>query len=89
MRQGRKAVTLITGFELFGLDAEELAEELRKLCSSSTTGMFTLKTIVNNAHIDTSVYSCTSSRQIIWLGSDGPRKTDESGLNTLDLERRS
>ncbi|KAI0084693.1 eukaryotic translation initiation factor SUI1 family protein [Irpex rosettiformis] len=37
MRQGRKAVTLITGFEPFGLDAEELAEELRKLCSSSTT----------------------------------------------------
>lgn len=38
MRQGRKAVTLITGFELFGLGADELAEELRKLCSSSTTG---------------------------------------------------
>ncbi|KAI0694966.1 eukaryotic translation initiation factor SUI1 family protein [Cytidiella melzeri] len=37
MRLGRKAVTLITGFELFGLDAEELAEELRRVCSSSTS----------------------------------------------------
>ncbi|KAI0340373.1 eukaryotic translation initiation factor SUI1 family protein [Trametopsis cervina] len=37
MRQGRKAVTLITGFELFGLKAEELAEELRRTCSSSTS----------------------------------------------------
>ncbi|EIN05784.1 hypothetical protein PUNSTDRAFT_91371 [Punctularia strigosozonata HHB-11173 SS5] len=36
IRQGRKACTLITGFEPFLLDADELAEELRKSCASST-----------------------------------------------------
>ncbi|KAI9068830.1 eukaryotic translation initiation factor SUI1 family protein [Trametes sanguinea] len=37
VRQGRKACTLITGFEPYGLQAEELAEELRKVCASSTS----------------------------------------------------
>ncbi|OCH88500.1 eukaryotic translation initiation factor SUI1 family protein [Obba rivulosa] len=37
IRQGRKACTLVTGFELFKLDAQDLAEELRKLCASSTS----------------------------------------------------
>ncbi|CAE6439388.1 unnamed protein product [Rhizoctonia solani] len=36
-RQGRKVVTLITGFEPFGLDPEVLSEELRKRCASSTS----------------------------------------------------
>ncbi|GJE88956.1 eukaryotic translation initiation factor SUI1 family protein [Phanerochaete sordida] len=36
IRQGRKACTLITGFETYGLNADELAQELRKLCASST-----------------------------------------------------
>ncbi|KAI0370925.1 eukaryotic translation initiation factor SUI1 family protein [Pilatotrama ljubarskyi] len=37
IRQGRKACTLITGFEPFGLQADDLAEELRKACASSTS----------------------------------------------------
>ncbi|KAI8972535.1 eukaryotic translation initiation factor SUI1 family protein [Trametes punicea] len=37
IRQGRKACTLITGFEPFGLQADELAEDLRKVCASSTS----------------------------------------------------
>ncbi|KAI0696389.1 eukaryotic translation initiation factor SUI1 family protein [Cerioporus squamosus] len=36
IRQGRKACTLLTGFEAFGLQADDLAEELRKTCASST-----------------------------------------------------
>ncbi|GAB1520951.1 hypothetical protein RhiTH_004040 [Rhizoctonia solani] len=36
-RQGRKVVTLITGFEPFGIDPETLSEELRKRCASSTS----------------------------------------------------
>ncbi|KLO16572.1 hypothetical protein SCHPADRAFT_823044 [Schizopora paradoxa] len=36
MRQGRKACTLVTNFEPFLLVAESLADELRKLCASST-----------------------------------------------------
>ena len=40
LRQGRKAATLITGFESYFLKADELAEELRKLCASSTSGKF-------------------------------------------------
>lgn len=41
LRQGRKAATLITGFESYFLKADELAEELRKLCASSTSGTYT------------------------------------------------
>ncbi|KDN45023.1 hypothetical protein RSAG8_05196, partial [Rhizoctonia solani AG-8 WAC10335] len=36
-RQGRKVVTLITGFESFGLDPEVMSDELRKRCASSTS----------------------------------------------------
>ena len=38
LRQGRKACTLITNFESFLIDANVLADELQKLCASSTTG---------------------------------------------------
>ncbi|KAI0651354.1 eukaryotic translation initiation factor SUI1 family protein [Trametes meyenii] len=37
IRQGRKACTLVTNFEPFGLLADELAEELRRVCASSTS----------------------------------------------------
>ncbi|KAI0752119.1 eukaryotic translation initiation factor SUI1 family protein [Fomes fomentarius] len=37
IRQGRKACTLLTGYEPFGLQADDLAEELRKICASSTS----------------------------------------------------
>jgi len=41
VRQGRKASTLITGFEPFlVIDAEEMAEELRKVCAGATSGTF-------------------------------------------------
>ncbi|KAI5118465.1 hypothetical protein M0805_003726 [Coniferiporia weirii] len=36
LRQGRKACTLITGFEPFLLTADALADELRRACASST-----------------------------------------------------
>jgi len=36
VRQGRKAATLITGFEPYFLNAEDLADDLRKICASST-----------------------------------------------------
>ncbi|EED83598.1 hypothetical eukaryotic translation initiation factor eIF1/SUI1 [Postia placenta Mad-698-R] len=37
IRQGRKACTLVTGFEAYFLGAEDLADELRKLCASATS----------------------------------------------------
>ncbi|KII84045.1 hypothetical protein PLICRDRAFT_57876 [Plicaturopsis crispa FD-325 SS-3] len=37
IRQGRKASTLIAGFEPFGLEANFLAEELRHACASATS----------------------------------------------------
>jgi translation initiation factor 2D len=37
-RQGRKMVTLITGMETFGVDPDEMAEELKKICAGSATG---------------------------------------------------
>ncbi|SJL15774.1 uncharacterized protein ARMOST_19279 [Armillaria ostoyae] len=36
-RQGRKASTLITGFEPFLINADEMADELRKLCAGATS----------------------------------------------------
>ncbi|KAL0075733.1 hypothetical protein J3Q64DRAFT_1769015 [Phycomyces blakesleeanus] len=37
IRQGRKTVTKLAGFEGFGLDMDELCKELTKLCASSVT----------------------------------------------------
>ena len=39
VRQGRKTSTFVTGFETFGLNANELSDELRKLCATSTSGI--------------------------------------------------
>ena len=36
-RQGRRAVTCVTGFENFQVEADDFAEELRKACASSTS----------------------------------------------------
>ena len=36
-RQGRRATTCVTGFESFQVEAEYLAEGLRKACASSTS----------------------------------------------------
>jgi translation initiation factor 2D len=36
-RQGRRATTCVTGFENFQIEADGLAEELRKACASSTS----------------------------------------------------
>ncbi|KAH0833987.1 hypothetical protein J3R83DRAFT_11221 [Lanmaoa asiatica] len=36
-RQGRKANTLVTGFEPFFLEGEEMANELRRLCACATS----------------------------------------------------
>ena len=40
IRQGRKAATIITGFEPFemAVNPEEMAEDLRKMCASATSG---------------------------------------------------
>lgn len=38
VRQGRKASTLITGFEPFFVIAEDMADELRKSCAGATSG---------------------------------------------------
>jgi translation initiation factor 1 (eIF-1/SUI1) len=41
IRQGRKASTLVSGFESFAvLSGEEMAEDLRKICASATSGIF-------------------------------------------------
>ncbi|THH17973.1 hypothetical protein EUX98_g9030 [Antrodiella citrinella] len=37
IRQGRKTATLVTGFESFFLQADEFADELEKVCASSTS----------------------------------------------------
>lgn len=36
-RQGRRATTCVVGFENFQVEADDLAEELRKACASSTS----------------------------------------------------
>jgi translation initiation factor 1 (eIF-1/SUI1) len=37
-RQGRKTVTHVVGLEAFGVEIDEFAEELRKLCAGSASG---------------------------------------------------
>ncbi|EJU00198.1 hypothetical protein DACRYDRAFT_108945 [Dacryopinax primogenitus] len=36
-RQGRRVISLVTRFELYGIEADELAEALRKACASATS----------------------------------------------------
>lgn len=36
-RQGRKQVTLVSGLETFGIDIDEFADELRRLCAGSAS----------------------------------------------------
>lgn len=36
-RQGRKTVTIVAGLETFGVDVDDFAEELRKLCAGSAS----------------------------------------------------
>ena len=44
VRQGRKASTLITGFEPFlTVDAETIADDLRKSCASATSGEYGMR----------------------------------------------
>jgi translation initiation factor 1 (eIF-1/SUI1) len=40
-RQARKTVTHISGLETFGIDVEDFAEVLKKLCAGSASGEFT------------------------------------------------
>lgn len=40
VRQGRKASTLVTGFEPFFLEGGEVADELRRICACATSGTF-------------------------------------------------
>lgn len=42
-RQGRKTVTIVSGLETFGIDVEDFAEELRKLCAGSASSKCRLK----------------------------------------------
>lgn len=37
IRQGRKTVTVVSGLEAFGIDVDDFAEELRKLCAGSAS----------------------------------------------------
>lgn len=37
LRQGWKTVTVVSGLEAFGVDIDDFAEELRKLCAGSAS----------------------------------------------------
>ena len=53
MRQGRKACTLITGYEPFlVVDAEEMAEELRKACAGATSSAFFKSNLLEKGRAD-------------------------------------
>jgi translation initiation factor 2D len=42
IRQGRKTVTVVSGLEAFGIDVDDFAEELRKLCAGSASSELSL-----------------------------------------------
>lgn len=69
LRQGRKAATLVTGFEQYLLKADDLAEELRRLCASSTSGIILqLRPVALRLSF---VHSGTTPREVIGHGSHG------------------
>ena len=78
VRQGRKACTLITGYETFGLQADELAEELRKTCASSTSGIFLLL-FLPLMYQHSACCSIADARETELAGGHGAGQTVQSG----------
>lgn len=49
IRQGRKASTLVSGFEPFlVISGEDMAEDLRKICAGATSGKFFSRSSCDN-----------------------------------------
>ena len=83
VRQGRRASTLVTGFEPFFLEGEEMADEFRRLCACATSGAY-LVASPRFERLNISSVSC--SRKRIWTGSVCTRETcqDRDGLSALE-----
>ena len=77
-RQGRKASTLVTGFEPFFLEGEEMADELRRMCACATSGMC-LTTCPCFPANDVCIGSLSCAWKSIGTGSTGTGETDEDG----------
>jgi translation initiation factor 2D len=69
-RQGRKSNTLVTGFEPFFLEAEEMADELKRLCAASTSGMCstTFACFVANEFVVSPVHGKASGLAVLVQG---------------------
>lgn len=81
VRQGRKASTLVTGFEPFFLEGEEMADELRRLCACATSGACSVTCLCALAN-DVCAGSVSCAWQSVGTRSAGTRQTDQ-GCNRV------
>lgn len=90
VRQGRKASTLVTGFEPFFLEGEEMVDELRRLCACATSGTYSA-TGASGCLLVVDV--CAGSVSCAWksvgTGSACARETYQDGDRVFGLEGRS
>ena len=87
VRQGRKASTLITGFEPFlTVDAETIADDLRKACASATSGESGMR---RNWHFGSSMGSFASPRQTSRRPNPGAGKASESSSSLFHKQWRA
>ncbi|KAI6020561.1 hypothetical protein EDC04DRAFT_399634 [Pisolithus marmoratus] len=78
-RQGRRANTLISGFEPFLLEAEVMAEELRRICAGSTGGMCVRLSTVVSLLSHNGCYSVALTWETNEIRSVGAGEADQSG----------
>ena len=86
MRQGRKASTLVTGFEAFLLTPEFLSEELKRICATSSSGNWYF-TLSPNMMLSCDYYSISCPRKGKCNGSTRTRETNQARHGSFDVSR--
>jgi Translation initiation factor SUI1 len=76
IRQGRKASTLVTNFEPYLLTSDFLAEELRRICASATSGKPIFKLEDTETELVRRTSSVACARQNVGDGGARAGKAD-------------
>jgi hypothetical protein len=85
IRQGRKASTLVTNFEPYLLTADFLAEELRRICASATSGKPTFELEDTKTELVRRTSSVACARQNIGDGGARAGKADPGCHRTVSV----
>lgn len=89
VRQGRKVATLVTGFEAFFIEADDLAEELRKRCAGSASSMSLLPCSCAKIILGSRACSIASTGQsVVGHGGHGSGKPNQGRYGSAGVQGR-